>query len=386
MNKTQKTVVSACISILCAATVMPASHAAVSSDAPLMIQRWVESDMSGSSWGFRAVNAPAAHAAGYKGSGVTVAVIDTGVDDYHTDLRGQTVSGYTYGINSTGSKFTVTPVPAGDNFDEVSHGTHVAGIIAARADGRGMTGVAPRAKILPISILNSSAGGLSYTQWNDALADAILRAAGRGARVINMSLGGSALEPSITQPDVETAQMAASDQRVCDAIEKARDTYGTISVVASGNEGADGLLDTPANCPAAVSVASVDSDFRPSWFSSYDATVDIAAPGSHILSTVPDGYSVYQGTSMAAPHVAAIAALLIEQNPTATATDIIERLESTATDVHTPGFDVRSGYGLVNAAAALGIDAPLPQTEESFGPYLRDAKNGVRESIVYRTA
>lgn len=349
---------------------------------PQAIRDWMATDLTANSWGPRAVNAPAAHQAGYDGAGVTVAVIDTGVDAKHPDLQGQLLAGLRYETSKDGKTFVAVPVKAGAHTDEEGHGTHVSGIIAARDDGKGITGVAPGAKILPISVLNSKANYADDVTAILALIDAVESAAERGARVINMSLGGAVIEPSGSSSDKETKAVMAAEKRLCDAIAKVRQQYGVVTVISSGNEGPDGQSSIPATCQAAVSVASVASDLKASWFSSFDEDVDVAAPGSGVLSTVPEGYQTWDGTSMASPHVAAVAALLFDQNPKATADEVISALEESALDVGRTGFDVSTGHGVVDAAAALRIAAPRAQPQESFGSRWRFAVNAATEAMV----
>lgn len=359
------------------------AQAAAKPALPREITEWLDSDMTPSQWGWRAVNAPAAQSAGFDGTGVTVAIIDTGVDASHPELRGQLLSGVKYVANASGNGFTTLPVKASEHVDEYAHGTHVAGIIGGRDDGKGITGVAPGVKILPISVFDSGTEPLDELTFIAMIADAVTSAAERGARVINMSLGGDTLEPSANKKSPEFAEVEAAYRKLCTAITDAREKHGAISVVAAGNSGSEGSSSSPADCPAAVSVASLDSTLRPSGFSSYDESVDVAAPGSAVLSSVPDGYAVFEGTSMAAPHVAGVVALLLQQNPKASADAIVNALEGSALDVGKHGVDVRTGHGLVDAAAALGVAAPKAQAEESFWVLAREANSPFPEATVF---
>lgn len=348
---------------------------------PKVIQDWLASDMTASQWGPRAVNAPAAREAGFDGNGVIVAVIDTGVDASHADLKGQVLAGMRYIAIDGYTGFRSESVRADQNVDLFGHGTHVAGIIAAKDNGQGIVGVAPAAKILPIA-LDLSLMEAENSLFYEALADAVLAAGERGAKVINMSLGVPAVEYSEGGQDADYDSMVVSQEKVCKAIRDVRDEFGTVSLVSSGNERSQ-YLNLPAGCDAAVSVGSLDSDLRPSYFSSADETVDVAAPGAKILSTMFGSYAVLDGTSMAAPHAAGVAALLMQQNPRRGADWVVSQMEDSALDVGVNGFDVRTGHGLVDAAAALGVPAPTVVPQESFAPYFRDATSPFPESTVY---
>jgi len=206
------------------------------------------------------------------GAGVVVAVIDTGVAR-HPDLAGSVVPG----VDLSGS--------GGDGRnDGHSHGTHVAGTIAATANnGIGIAGVAPGVAIMPVKVLGDGGSGSSGD-----VARGIIWAADRGADIINMSLGSDTPSPA-----TETAVRYAIDR-------------GVTVIAAAGNDGGFGSpLSYPANYPGVVSVGATTSQDRRAFFSSFNSSVDVAAPGAAILSTVPGGgYATKNGTSMAAPHAA----------------------------------------------------------------------------------
>jgi serine protease len=263
------------------------------------------------------------------GAGATVAVIDTGVDATHPDLAGQVLPG-TDLINGT----------SGVSSDPNGHGTHVAGTIAAlTGNGVGVSGFAPNAKILPIRVLDANGSGYTST-----IATGIIYAADHGANVINMSLGGPGPTAAMTN-----------------AIAYAR-TKGVTVVAAAGNERTSGSpISYPAADPGVIAVAATDSADRVASYSNQGSYVDVAAPGSSILSTLPgDKYAFYNGTSMASPHVAAVAALLKAYDPGLTPDGIENALESSAVDLGAPGKDNDFGYGRIDAAAAL--DAVTPST------------------------
>jgi subtilisin family serine protease len=265
-------------------------------------------------WGLDLLSTEAAWAIG-TGRGAVVAVIDSGVDGSHPDLAAAMVPGKN------------TRTDRGDysspDTDTNGHGTHVAGIIAARANnGKGIAGVAPDAQIMPVKVLDSDGSG-----WMADVIEGIIWAAQNGADVINMSLGG---------PDADFSAAA---------IEFAQ-SRGVVVVAAAGNEGSNTPM-YPAALPGVVSVSALDDDGSLASYSNYGDTVDIAAPGSQIVSTVPGGYSGMTGTSMAAPHVAGVAALIRGYSPSA---DVQAVLVTTAVSA---ALGRQAGVGVVAADAAL---------------------------------
>ena len=293
-------------------------------------------DLSPTQWGLAAVRAQQAWSV-TRGEGVIVAVIDSGVDGAHPDLVGRVSAGY--------STVSQVELEEGEQSDGNGHGTHVAAIIAGDDDGDGVVGIAPKAIILPVQALASNGSGDDRT-----VADAIDYAVRNNAQVINLSLGGS------VNPFANGASVS------CDAVARAYDA-NVVVVVSSGNSGGYGNpLNQPASCRGALSVAALDETVNRTYFSSYDNTVRIAAPGRRIVSATPSidlfPYDQWDGTSMAAPHVAGVAALLRAAHPTWTAQQVVERLLSSAVDIGVPGPDSETGAGLVDAAAALGL-API---------------------------
>jgi len=267
------------------------------------------------------------------GGGATVAVVDTGVDSAHPDLAGQVLPGADF---ITGVEGPIT--------DPNGHGTHVAGIIAAAAgNGEGIAGVAPGARILPIRVLGANGGGY----LSDA-ANGIVYAADHGADVINLSIS------STTSIDAMTNAIAYARSR------------GVVVVAAAGNMRANG---SPASYPAAdpgvIAVAATDSADRVASYSNAGDYVDVAAPGTAVLSTFPGGYRRLSGTSMAAPHVAGLAALVRAADRALGPDQVEQVIESSAADLGAPGRDDDYGYGRVDAAAALAaLPAPAVSTPE----------------------
>ncbi|SCF34743.1 type VII secretion-associated serine protease mycosin [Micromonospora mirobrigensis] len=263
------------------------------------------------------------------GRGVTVAVIDSGVDGSHPDLAGQVLPGIDL----------VTPGGA-DEPDPVGHGTTVAGLIAGRRDDeRGVVGLAPDAKILPVRVLDEE------NRYDDAMvvAKGVRWAVDNGARVINLSLGGSGDSPALA---------AAIDYAF------ARDV---VVVACTGNvaTSTSSKVWYPAREPGVLAVAGLERNSENLWSGSITGHETVlTAPATSLLGARPDGYWRVQGTSFAAPLVAATAALVRSRYPQMSAGDVVNRLLSTARDLGPVGRDDRFGYGLVDPVAALTADVP----------------------------
>jgi subtilisin family serine protease len=319
-------------------------------------------------WGPRQVKAPDAWARS-TGAGAIVAVVDSGVDLSHPDLAGQLVAGATFFGCAKDGPCGNGDWQTGGGVDE-PHGTHVAGIVAAATDnGIGVAGVAPDAKVMPIKVIDAEGGGF------DEIAAGIRYAADNGADVINMSLGAL--------PGVQVLEFTGVIADVKDAIAYAN-SKGVAVIVASGNDSVP-LCGSPSFNDGAMCVTATDSNEAHSWYSNGALKPDllaVAAPGGQgalfceedIVSTVPvgtetvcgegtPGYDYYAGTSMAAPHVSGVAALLAAQG--ATNTQIYDTLTSTA---RKPGTEVRGvydpvyGYGIVDAVAATATLPPATTT------------------------
>jgi subtilisin family serine protease len=259
------------------------------------------------------------------GAGVTIAVIDTGVDGTHPDLAGRVLAGYT--------KVDLKPGEVGNgNVDENGHGTHVAGIAAAGAnDGIGIAGVAPGSMILPVRVLDETGEGSVAD-----VADGVIWAADQGADVINLSLSS----PTYS---------SAWDNAVSYARAK-----GAVVVGAAGNTGVNEVR-YPAGYAGVIGVGATTSTNALASFSTRGCHVDVVAPGDDILSTLPDvAYDSMSGTSMATPHVAGLAALILGAHGDATTTFVEDRITSTAVDLGVPGRDDAFGHGLIDPVAALG--------------------------------
>lgn len=322
-------------------------------------------------WHYPLINLPQAWDITTGSSSVIVAVIDTGVLLAHPDLQGQLISGYDFISNPSsardGNGRDPDPNDPGDSFTPGGssfHGTHVAGTIAAATNnGTGVAGVASNARIMPLRVLGVGGG------TSDDVHQAILYA----ARLPNSSGTLPAQRADIINMSLGCACFSQADQ---DVVTQARN-QGVIIIASAGNEAQKG---NPVGYPAAytgvVSVGAVAMDKTLAPYSSFNAFVDIAAPGGNtsrdqngdgyvdgVLSTLGDdssgvpsfNYRFYQGTSMAAPHVAGVAALMKAVNPGLTPAQFDSFLPSgqLTQDLGAAGRDDQFGYGLVNAYAAV---------------------------------
>lgn len=321
------------------------------------------------------------------GTGITVAVIDTGYRP-HAELAGQILPGYDFISDTTISNDgdgrdseasdpgdAVIAGECGTNEpaqDEHSswHGTHVSGTIAALTNNStGVSGVAFNSKILPARVLGKCGG------YTSDIADAIIWTSGGAvsgvpsnsnkARVINMSLGGSGACDNTTQSAINSAR-----------------SRGTVVVVAAGNENQNASNSNPANCQGVIAVAAVNRSGGRAWYSNYGSVVSVAAPGGDtsasdangILSTLnagltspgADSYALYQGTSMATPHVAGVVALMLSKNPNLSPDDVATKLMGSARAF--PATCSGCGAGIVNASAAIDAAASSTLTINEIEP------------------
>lgn len=265
-----------------------------------------------------------------KGANINVAVMDTGIDADHEDLK--VVDGVKI----------IKGVTTEDVYnDDNGHGTHCAGIIAATNNDLGVVGVAYSASLYAIKVLDSGGSGY-YTDMIKGLDWAI----SHGVQVVSMSFGG--------QTSTKAFESACKNAQ----------SKGLVLVAAAGNGGNAKVL-YPAAYSSVIAVGATDSsNARASW-SSYGSQLDIMAPGVGIYSTYNDGgYTTLSGTSMACPHVSGTVALVLATTIPATydankngkwdPTEVQNRLQKTATNLGTAGWDKYTGYGLVNAYAAVG--------------------------------
>jgi subtilisin family serine protease len=288
-------------------------------------QSFIPSDKSfKKQWYLNQISAPKAWDTTRGSSSITVAVIDGGVQKDHPDLEGKIVKPY-------------NAVTGGTIYKTDNHGTHVAGIIAASMNGKGIAGVAPNVKIMPINAFTSY-GAAAYD-----VVHAIYYAVHNGANVINLSLGGYNYSYSM-------------DEAIRYAF-----TKGTVIIAAAGNS--DTYYNTyPAAYDGAFGVSATNSNDKITQFSNYGNYIDFAAPGEAIYSTVAgSGYDYMDGTSMASPVVAGVAALILSKNPLLSPNEVKAILASSAIDLGNGGWDYFYGYGRVNAYRALQA-TPLPMS------------------------
>jgi subtilisin family serine protease len=318
------------------------------------------------------IGAPTAWEAGYTGTGVTVAVLDTGVDQTHPDLADREIAE---------RNFSGTP----DNVDHFGHGTHVASIVAGTGARSGGTyrGVAHGASILDGKVLDdngygSDSGIIAGMEW----------AAEQGADVVNLSLGGG------DTPDIDPME---------EAVNRLSEQYDTLFVIAAGNSGPDaGTVSSPGSAAAALTVGAVDRTDALPVFSGRGPTVgdgaikpDVTAPGVDIVAAlhsagtinnpVADGYTALSGTSMASPHVAGAAALLAQQHPDWTGERLKAVLSGSATP--NPAFTAyEQGAGRIDVAAALDQTIVSDPVNVSMGTqtWPHDDQEPVARSVTYR--
>lgn len=287
-------------------------------------------------WGLPVVRVPAAWDA-TRGTGVTIAVLDTGVDPGHVDLAARLVAGFN-ALNGT----TWTA-------DDHGHGTRMAGVAgAAGFNGIGVIGVAPDAQLMPVKVMSASGHG-TYAD----IAAGIVFAADHGARVINLSLGGS----------VASSTLSAA---VTYAVDR-----GAVVVAAAGNFGFE-VPSYPAAYADAVAVGATDEQDRRAIFSNYGTWLDMVAPGVNILTTNwGGGYAPSTGTSPATPFVAGAAALVLSVNPSLQPRQVASLLALTNDDLGVPGFDSVSGWGRLNVERAVAQAQALAAIPDAGAPAAR---------------
>ena len=326
------------------------------------------------------INLPSAWDVTTGSSDVIIGVVDTGIIN-HRDIDDNLVQGYDFishpWIANDGGGRDNNPTDSGDAIlsvgacgysngqpvpartsDSSWHGTHVSGTISAETNNAsGVSGVAWNSKIMPLRALGRCGG------YSSDIVDAMRWAAGLSVygmpanptpvKVLNLSLGGYS---------------TSCPQSYQDAINDVVNAGVTV-VVAAGNENRDARFSTPANCNNVISVASIDRGGDRSWYSNYGSFVDIAAPGGEtrnygngVLSTsnsgaknpAQDNYEYYQGTSMAAPHVAGVAALIYSVNPNITPARLEEIIKDNARSFPAGSCNTQlCGTGIIDAAAAV---------------------------------
>jgi subtilisin family serine protease len=259
-------------------------------------------------WGTNVLNIPEIHDMGFKGSGVKVAIIDTGVDKEHPDLVGGVVDI----INRTSEGFKATH----------GHGIGVAGVIGARDNTTGILSPAPLCEMYGIKAMRESGGG-SLSEIIKGVEAAIEI----GVHVINLSLGTTANVPQF------------------EAVIKKAVNAGIYVICSAGNAGRDNSVVYPARYPLAFAIGATNQAGNVSAFSSRGWEVDIAAPGERVLTSWKNkSYARVSGTSFSAPYVSGLFALFIEAGIAINH----NKITSTAIDIEEPGQDTKSGHGLID--------------------------------------
>ncbi len=307
-------------------------------------------------WGFDRVKAQQAWSLS-RGAGVTIAVIDTGLDFNHPDILGNIYTNTAEmngiaGVDDDGDGF-IDDIHGWDFVnsdnnpaDDYGHGTHVSGIAAAAADNnKGIAGIAPDAKILPVKVLGSNGSGTIAN-----VIQGIKYAANLGAKVINMSLG-------VAKKYLSNPLLVEFQNAVNYALSK-----GSIVVTAAGNDNIDTSTQAPSGLANTIAVGAIDSTNKKASFPNKDP--DLVAPGVDIGSLKMGGGYVYMsGTSMASPYAAGAAALILSRygstyknlnySSQQIYNDVYMRLTASAVNLGKKGYDSSFGYGLLDAYAAL---------------------------------
>jgi subtilisin family serine protease len=296
-------------------------------------------------WYLKKIQMPKAWDITKGSSKVTVAVIDDGVQTNHPEFKGKIIRPYDIVYNSS----YISP---GD------HGTHVAGIIAASMNTTGITGVAPNVKIMPINVFMGSNTNANY------IADAIIYAVNNGANVINLSLGS---------PDYSYIIDYATSYAVSE---------GILVIAAAGNS--DTYIPMyPAALSNVLAVSATDKNDRITSFSNYGSYIDFSAPGQDIYSTMTrSSYGNMSGTSMAAPVVSGVSALVLSKNSFLTPSQVASILRKSIDDLGSKGWDHFYGYGRVNAYKALkNTPVPLTNISTSTNTFTMTGSNKVNISF-----
>lgn len=308
----------------------------------------------GNSWGADHINADAALESGYSGEGVKVAVLDSGVNFNHYDLQ----DNFDFSATELGYDFV------SDDFfpeDVYGHGTHVAGILAAANNGFGVVGVAPNAQIVALRVLDDNGEGT----------------ASRIIEALQWIQNYNAVHPDSPIRITNNSYGTGSNSSQLEAAFDVLASSGVLHIGSAGNDGSvagnGNNVGYPARYESVVAVVALDKNNLRASFSSTGSDVEIAAPGVAVLSTWKDstnfagpqpfsfaGYAgeyfiEANGTSMASPHVAGVAALLMASNPSYTAEAVRNKMNDTALDLGEIGRDKLYGYGLVDVSSALGI-------------------------------
>jgi subtilisin family serine protease len=277
-------------------------------------------------WGLKKIEAEDAWNETKGSDNVVIAVLDTGVDADHEDLYEKVMVSEGYNTIDNNN----------DTSDVYGHGTHVSGIAAGISNNyKGIAGIAWNSPILPVKVLSDSGDGSDFTIASGILYSVNWDLSHSNKRVvINMSLGGTGYS-TVMQ----------------DAVNFAIDN--NVPIVASMGNDYKSVYSYPAACQGAIAVGATSYEDKKASFSTTGNWISVSAPGLDILSSVPNGYERWDGTSMAAPHVTGAVALILSLYPNMSPAEVKTQLEETADDLGTAGFDIHFGYGRINLNNAL---------------------------------
>lgn len=327
----------------------------VTADYPLELA-WKPNDpgfIEGSQWAIEKLRADVAWEFS-TGQEITVAVLDSGIDPNHPEFEGRTVPGYNFVDQND------------DTTDLCGHGTHVSGIIAAETNNAiGMAGVAPQAKIMPLKVIGDNCMG-SYSR----LMQAIIYAVDHGVRILSITSGG-----------------AYDHAGLRDALAFAREE-GVLVVVAAGNRNSDEPF-YPGSFAESFTISGTDRDDNKYNNSNFGQQIDMSAPATDVYSTYyteesGSTYAYLTGTSMATPHVAAVAALILSIDPKLPLSELENALISSAVDLGEPGWDPIFGWGRLRAWRAVAAVSPAAGNVRigHFRVPQMDAFTGVNASVI----
>ncbi len=285
------------------------------------------------------IGANSVYSSGITGQDVKTCIVDTGVDDTHPAL------------NPLIAEINYVPlIPTGDATDDHGHGTHVAGIVAS--NDATYRGVAPDSSLMAAKVLDSNGSG-----FTSDVASGIDWCVANGADVINLSLGSDVLFTGTCDSNLDAIA-------VNNAV-----AAGVIVAVASGNDGALNAVSSPACASNAIAVGAVNDFDGRTPFSNEGPQLDVVAPGAPVTSlNAPingGGFVTFQGTSMATPHVAGLAALILDANPTLTPTQVRSAIQNNALDLGVAGFDTLYGNGRIQASNSVNSVLPLSDSISS---------------------
>lgn len=291
-----------------------------------LFQRLTDEEFYSRQWGAVSIGLEEAlKIAQNAGQGVTIAIVDTGVDYQHPEFSGRVLAGYNAITDQEGYEAAM---------DDFQHGTYVAGIAAANVHAEKIAGIAPNCSILPVRALTAQ-GGTDYH-----LAQGIIWAIQHGADIINLSLGGKGYSRTLQN---------AIDLAIANNV---------VVVAAMGNTGKNEVY-YPAGCSGVIAVGASTGREQVAEFSSRGQHISLVAPGENIYSTIPlekGGYATESGTSAATPYISGAVALLLGEFPQLTVSEVKSRLEASAKDIEISGYDQSSGFGIIDLVALLSED------------------------------